>query len=191
MILPIVRYGDPILRKKGEPVGPLTEARRRLITDMIETMHHAHGIGLAAQQIGQALQLAVIDITGTEKRPSKMWVEGKEVDPLPYMPLALIDPVLELVKKKYIEGEGCLSFPDVYADISRSVRVRVRTRLFTGGELAFEAGGLLGRVIQHEFDHLQGVLFIDRMDPSDRKEWRAHLEAIRDGTYVPAKETPG
>lgn len=188
MILPIVHYGHPVLRQKGQPVGPLTPERLRLVTDMIETMHHARGVGLAAQQVGQALQLAVIDITGTEKRPSKMWIQGKEVDPLPHMPLVLIDPKLELIKKKYTEGEGCLSFPDVYGEIARSVRVRVETRTTEDKTFTFEAGGLLGRAIQHEFDHLQGVLFIDRMDPEERREWRDHLEAIRNGTYIPESE---
>ncbi len=185
MILPIVRYGDPVLRKKGLPVGPLTEERHRLINDMIETMRHAKGVGLAAQQIGCALQLAVVDISGIEKRPSKMWVHGKEVDPTPFMPLILIDPKLDLVKKKYTESEGCLSFPDVYGDIARSVRVRVETRTLEGTPFTLEAAGLLGRAIQHEFDHLQGILFIDRMDPEERQEWRDHLLAIREGSYLP------
>ncbi|MFQ3670041.1 MAG: peptide deformylase [Verrucomicrobiia bacterium] len=185
MILPIVRYGDPILRKKGAPVGPLSEDHQRLITDMIETMRHAKGIGLAAQQIGRALQLAIVDITGTEKRPSKMWINNQEVDPLPYMPLILIDPILDPIKKKYTEGEGCLSFPDVYGEIPRASRIRVQTRTLDAGTLTFDAAGLLGRAIQHEFDHLQGILFIDRMDPAERKKYRPILDALREGTYVP------
>jgi peptide deformylase len=188
MKLAIVHYGDPVLRQKGKPVGPLTPEIEQLINDMLETMRDAQGIGLAAQQIGRALQLAIIDVTGMEKRPSKMWINDQPVDPEAHMPLLLIDPVLTLVKKKYVEAEGCLSFPDVYGDISRSTRVRVETRTRDGQPFVFEAGGLLGRAIQHEYDHLQGVLFIDRMDPEKRAELREQLQAIQNKTHQPEPE---
>ena len=110
-------------------------------------MRAAHGVGLAAQQIGVALQLAVIDITGIKERPSKMWIKGEVVNPEDYMPLVLINPVLKPTKTKVTAHEGCLSFPDLTLDIARAQRVGVKTRTREGGTFEFDAGGLLGRAV--------------------------------------------
>lgn len=163
MILPIVIYGDPVLRTRGAVVGEIDDGLRSLVVDMLETMVDANGVGLAAQQVGRALQVAVVDISGVEDRPSQMWVDGEEVRPEDHMPLILINPEIEPGRDKITGLEGCLSFPDITSDITRPDRVRVRTRLLDGGEFEFEASGLLSRAIQHENDHLQGILFIDRM----------------------------
>lgn len=188
MILPIVRYGDPVLRKKGAKIDSITPEIGRLIGDMLETMQDAQGVGLAAQQIGKALQLAVIDVTGVTKRPSKMWIGGREVDPLDHMPLVLINPVISGTKKKYREGEGCLSFPRIYAELNRSVRVEVEGLNAAGKPVKFEAGGLLGRAVQHEVDHLNGILFIDHLDASERAELKPRLEIIKAGGLPPLEE---
>lgn len=189
MILPIVRYGDPVLRKKGAKIPPaITPQITTLIGDMLETMRDAQGVGLAAQQIGKALQLAIVDVTGVAKRPSKMWIGGKEVDPLEHMPMVLINPVISGTKKKYIEGEGCLSFPRIYTDITRSVRIEVQCLNGEGKPLKFEAGGLLGRAIQHEVDHLNGILFIDHLDAEERRELKPNLEIIKAGGLPPLEE---
>jgi len=188
MILPIVRYGDPVLRKKGAKITSITPEIKTLIGDMLETMRDAQGVGLAAQQIGKALQLALVDVTGITKRPSKMWIGGKEVNPDDHMPMVLINPVISGTKKKYIEGEGCLSFPRIYTDISRSVRIEVECLNAEGKPLIFEAGGLLGRAIQHEVDHLNGTLFIDHIDAAERKELKPLLEIIKAGGLPPADE---
>lgn len=185
MILPITYYGNPILRKKGEKIKTITPALRQLMDDMLETMRAYDGVGLAAQQVGKALQLAVIDVSLVEKRPSKMWIKKKEVDPKAHMPILLINPEISLIKTKEVDAEGCLSFPKIHADISRSKIVKVRTQTVDGGFFEFEAGGLLGRAVQHEFDHLQGVLFTDRMDPAERQELREEIEAIK--LHPPAK----
>ena len=92
MILDIVKYGDPVLRKKGECVGEVTPEITQLIDDMLETMREAHGIGLAAQQVGKPLQLATVDVTGVEDRPSRLSIDGEAVNPEDYMPLVLLNP---------------------------------------------------------------------------------------------------
>lgn len=183
MILPIVRFGDPVLRQKGRRIESITEEVRRLAADMIDTMRDAQGVGLAAQQVGHALQMCVIEISPelNKERPSRKWIADKEVDPLEGMPLVVINPELTFTKKKEIGVEGCLSFPGISADISRAWRVGVRCQDLEGRIVEFDAAGLLGRALQHEVDHLNGVLFIDRMDPADREEWREEIEAIRAG----------
>lgn len=181
MILPIIPYGHAVLRKKGRTITKITPEIRQLADDMIETMREAHGVGLAAQQVGHDLQLFVLEITPeiSEERPSRKWINDKEVDPHENMPLVLLNPVIELTKKKEIGPEGCLSFPGLSVEISRGYRVKVEYQDLEGAKHAFEATGLLGRAVQHEFDHLQGVLFIDRMDPRDREDMREEIEALR------------
>jgi len=182
MILPIVRYGHPALRQKGRRIDTITPDIRRLAEDMIETMRDAHGVGLAAQQIGQAIQLCVIEITPEfhKERPSRKWIADKETDPLEGMPLVVLNPILTFTKKKETGVEGCLSFPGISADISRAWRVGVTYQDLEGKTHAFDAAGLLGRALQHEVDHLNGVLFTDRMTPADREELREDIEAIRE-----------
>jgi peptide deformylase len=189
VIRKIVHYDAPVLRARGKPVGPITPAIRALVDDLFDTMRHAHGVGLASQQIGEAIQLAVIDVTGIKERPSKMWIKGKPVDPEEHMPLVLIDPVLKPTKTKITSHEGCLSFPGLLLDISRAQRVAVRTRTLDGGTFEFDAGGLLGRAVLHEVDHLHGRLFIDHLDAEQRRGIREDLEYIKRGEPIPT-ETP-
>lgn len=179
MILPIVQYGDPILRQKGTSISEITPEIQQLAQDMIETMHDAEGVGLAAQQIGKALQITVIDIPPDIDRPSRMWINDKEVDIQTYMPLVLINPQISFTKKKEIGPEGCLSFPKLTADISRGYRVKVQCQTLEKDSFAFEASGLLGRAVQHEVDHLEGVLFIDRMTKDDRDRLKSKIEALK------------
>lgn len=179
MILPIVKYGDPVLRKKGAVIDKVTPEIRRLAADMLATMRAAKGIGLAAQQVGKALRLAVIDIPEDTDRPSRLWLNGKEAAVRDFMPLVLINPRITITKKKEIDGEGCLSFPGINADISRGFRVTVEYVDLEMKACRFEAAGLLGRAVQHEMDHLDGVLFIDRMERRDREELKEKIEAAR------------
>ena len=187
MIRDIVHYDAPILRTKGREVGEITPEVESLIADLLDTMRAAHGVGLAAQQIGVALQVAVIDVTGIKERPSRMWLEGEVVDPEEYMPLVLINPVLKPTKTKVAAHEGCLSFPDLTLEIARAQRVGVITRTRDGGTFAFDAGGLLGRAVLHEVDHLQGKLFIDHLNAADRRLIREDLEYIKRGEPIPRK----
>jgi peptide deformylase len=178
MILEIVTYGDPVLRAKGKRIQKTDEAIRQLAADMLETLHEANGVGLAAQQVGEALQLTVIDVSEAENRPSKMWIDGKEVDPKEHMPLVLLNPELELGRQTEIGSEGCLSFPDISADIARAAHVKVRATGLDGELIEFEAEGLLSRAAQHEVDHLNGILFIDRMSSATKVALSSKLKKL-------------
>ena len=180
MIRPIVKFGDPVLRKKGALVpAQVDESTRQLATDMLDTMRAAHGVGLAAQQVGVALQLTVIDVTDIEDRPSTMSVAGRPVPLEEWMPLVLINPELELGPAKEPGTEGCLSFPEVTAEITRAAAVRARARLLDGREVEFEATGLLARALQHEVDHLNGILFIDRMNAAAKAALSGRLKRMQ------------
>lgn len=179
MILPIVKYGHPVLRQKGARIEAITPQIEQLIDDMIETMYDAAGVGLAAQQVGQALQLTVIDVREAKERPSTMEVDGKPADLAEWMPLVLINPEITPVGEPISGGEGCLSFPEVYADITRPGVVDVVGMDETGQRIAFRAGGLLGRAVQHETDHLHGILFIDRMPSAKKQELQPELDVIQ------------
>ena len=181
MIREIVIYGDPVLRKKGKDIVKITDEIRAFARDMIETMHEAHGVGLAAQQVGEAIQLTVIDVSDAENRPSRMWIDGEEVDPKEHMPLILINPQLELSRETEIGPEGCLSFPEVTADISRAERVTVTALDLEGKPVSFEAEGLLSRAVQHETDHLNGILFIDRMSSASKVTLASKLKKLAAG----------
>ena len=182
MILPILQYGDPILRAKGKRVEQIDDHIRELAVNMIETMHAAHGVGLAAQQIGKTLQLTVLDISQIEDRPSTMKLNGKEVDPGMTMPLVLVNPELELRGETEVGVEGCLSFPEISADIERSKSVIARAQTLEGENIEIEAGGLLSRVIQHEFDHLHGILFIDRINSAAKAALSSRLKRMQKET---------
>ena len=182
MVLEIVKYGHPALRQKGAPVKQIDAKLQKLVEDMFETMEDANGVGLAAQQVGVPIQLALVDIAGVEDRPSTMTIDGEDVDPEEYMPMVLINPVLELGPEKEEGTEGCLSFPQITAEIPRSTHVKTRATTLDGEEIEFEATGLLARAIQHEFDHLQGVLFIDRMNSATKTALAGKLKRLQKET---------
>ena len=183
MILPILQYGDPILRAKGKRIEKIDDRIRELAANMIETMHAAHGIGLAAQQIGEALQLTVLDISAIEDRPSTLKLDGKDTtDPKTVMPLVLINPEIELGGETEIGVEGCLSFPEVTGDIERAQSVIVHAQTLEGGTIHIEASGFLARAIQHEGDHLNGILFIDRMNSAAKAALSSRLKRLQKET---------
>lgn len=179
MIRPIVIYGNPVLRAVGAKVLEVNEQVRTLVRDMIDTMRDADGVGLAAQQVGVALQVAVLEVEHSEDRPSQMWVDGQLVDMASYMPMVLINPLLELEKEREVGTEGCLSFPKLHADIVRAARVRCSAEDLEGKRFAFEATGLLARAVQHEVDHLNGVLFIDRMNSASKAALSGKLKRLQ------------
>lgn len=178
MILPIVFFGDPVLRAVGSKVDTITEEVKCLAANMLDTMKDADGVGLAAQQVGAAVQLAVLDIREVEDRPTKMWINGEEVDPLGFMPMTLINPELSFGKDKDVGVEGCLSFPKMNADIPRFSKVRCKATTLDNGTLDFEAEGFLARALQHEVDHLNGVLFIDRMSSAAKASLAGKLKRL-------------
>ena len=168
MVLPIVLYGDPVLRTKGKPVTDVTDEIRQLAADMLETMNDAHGVGLAAQQIGRAIQLAVVDVSGVEEPLTYLRINGEDRKVEDIMPLVFINPKLEFGRQKVVGEEGCLSFPGLRDDIKRPADVKATLTLLSGETIVLEADGLLSRAIQHETDHLNGVLFIDRMSAATK-----------------------
>ena len=179
MILKVVKYGEPVLRKKGAKIESVTPEIKKLIADMFETMYAYKGVGLAAQQIGQAVQLTVIDVRGVTDRPSSLEIKGEPADVAEFMPLVLINPELTMVGESAAGPEGCLSFPEVFADITRPQFVDVKALNEKGKPIEFRAGGLLSRAIQHEWDHLHGILFIDRMEKKVKDELKPDLEALQ------------
>ncbi len=163
-IRPIRIYGDPVLRKKAEPVPEIDSDVLTLIDDMIETMYDAPGVGLAAPQVGVSLRLVVLDPT---------------MGDAPGAAVALINPELETHEgdREALE-EGCLSFPDIRADIVRPTTVTVRYTKVDGEIAEIQDDELLARAIQHEYDHLDGVLFVDRMSSIRRRLLSKQLKEL-------------
>jgi len=189
MILEIVKYGHPALRTPGAQIASITPEIRRLANDMIETMRHAEGVGLAAQQVAKPLQLCVLEVHDSEERPSKLWIDGKECDLAKYAPMVLCNPELHLGREKVLGTEGCLSFPELNADIRRPAHCRVKALGIDGQPIEFECEGLLARAIQHEVDHLKGILFIDRMDSATKHSLKRDIQAIQQETLQTLKIT--
>jgi peptide deformylase len=183
----VVKYGTPVLRQKGARIDAITPSVKQLAADMLETMHAYKGVGLAAQQVGFALQLAVVDARGVTDRPSTLELKGQPADVAGFMPLVLINPVLQPLGQPVTGPEGCLSFPEIYADITRPEVLDVKALNLEGKPVEFRCGGLLARVIQHEYDHLQGILFIDRMDRKTKEELRDELELLMAETKAALK----
>jgi peptide deformylase len=182
MILPVVKFGHPALRKSGAKVEKITPTIKQLIEDMFETMYDARGVGLAAQQIGQALQLTVIDVREATDRPSTLELNGEPADVDIIMPLVLINPEVKAVGEPVEGPEGCLSFPEIYADITRPETVDVVALDRDGKRIEFRCGGLLARAVQHETDHLRGILFIDRMKTERKNELQDELDELQANT---------
>ena len=149
-------YPDPILRNKTSRVDRIDGSLDRLIEDMVETMHAAPGVGLAANQVGVPLQLAVIDLSSRE--------DSEQRHPL----LVMINPEILSMEGSVLEEEGCLSIPDYSDKVNRAARVKVRAQDRTGRQFELEAEGLMAKALQHEVDHLNGLLFVDRLSPLKR-----------------------
>ncbi len=148
MIRPILTYPDPFLLAKAAPVARMDDNIRKLIDDMFETMYAASGVGLAAPQVGEGRRVIVVDVSPVEKEVS---------------PMALVNPEV-VARRGLVEAtEGCLSVPGVEGVVARPEFVTVKGLNELGEAVRFEAGGLLARALQHEIDHLDGVLFIDRL----------------------------
>ena len=152
-IHPIVKYPDPVLAKKGAPVAGFGPELAQFVEEMWASMYAAHGIGLAAPQVGVSKRITVIDVSFNEKPEEK---------------LVLINPeILERAGKQF-EEEGCLSLPEIREKVQRAARVKVRAQDVNGEFFEVEGEELLARAMQHEIDHLDGVLFIDRLSPLKR-----------------------
>jgi peptide deformylase len=169
MILKIVKYPEPVLQQPGEPVTEFDGELRRFVADMFETMYASQGIGLAAQQVGVAKRITVIDLS-----------MGKE----PEQKLVLVNPEIISREGKQYEEEGCLSFPEIREKISRAAKVRIRAQNEHGKWFEMDGEELLSRAFQHEIDHLDGVLFIFRMSALKRDlSLRKIRKMQREGTW--------
>jgi len=158
-------YGDPVLRQKALPVLEITKPERQLAEDMLATMYAVpNGVGLAAPQVGVLKRVIVVDID--RNKPERT-------------PLALFNPELEHVEGEVVGEEGCLSFPDMTAEVKRAANIIVSGQDIEGAEIRLEADGLLARVLQHEIDHLNGVLFIDHIGPLKRRALWWKLRRLR------------
>ena len=149
-VLSVRKYGDPVLRRRAQPVREVTPEIRRLAEDMIETMYDEAGIGLAAPQIGASIRLMIV---GDER--------GRN-------PRALVNPVITEQGGSITAEEGCLSIPGIFADVTRAEWVKIEGNDLDGAPVAIHAKGFHARVFQHEMDHLDGILFIDRLDAVTR-----------------------
>ena len=178
MILPIVQYGDPVLRQKCDPVEVVDEGILTLVADMIETMIDADGVGLAAPQIGRAIRLAVVDVSHDPECVSYLRVDGEDRPVEEIMPLVFINPEVEGVGGREQEEEGCLSIRDIRAQVRRPGAVRARLGQLDGSVIELEADGLLARALQHEVDHLNGILFVDRLSAAAKVGMRRKLRRL-------------
>ncbi|HUJ10648.1 MAG TPA: peptide deformylase [Verrucomicrobiae bacterium] len=181
MILEIVKYGHAALREKGARIKQVTPEIRQFAADMIETMYAADGVGLAAQQVARPLMLTVIDISSSE-HPGEMFIERHPQEIKKRMPLVLVNPQISQAEGEQVGPEGCLSIPEVNADIRRAARIHVRAQTLDGTEIAFDCTGLLARAAQHEVDHLNGILFTDRMDTATRASFAGKLKKLQKET---------
>ncbi len=169
-------YGDPVLREKAEEVTAIDEQVRALARDMIETMHAQSGIGLAAQQVGETVSICVVDLPAEMDQDE----DGAPMNPGVRMPMILLNPViLESDRKATSREEGCLSFPEIMGKIERPWTVTVRHKDLDGTSHERTYHGMLARVLQHEIDHLNGVLFIDRMSHVKRLALKGKLKRMR------------
>jgi peptide deformylase len=191
MKLSIVQYGDLVLRAKGRHIEQIDERIRELAQNMIETMHAANGVGLAAQQIGEPIQLTVLDVSQVEDRPTEMKLNGENVDPATVMPLVLVNPEVELGRETDFGTEGCLSFPEITGEIERAKSIRVRAQNLDGEKIDIETTGFLARAIQHEVDHLNGILFIDRMSSAAKTSLSSKLKRLQKETQRGLKHRQG
>lgn len=167
-VLPIYTIDQPVLRKKARPVRKTDESLVTLAADMIETMRKANGIGLAANQVGSLHRIIVVDLSGMEETRD-------------FTPMVLINPEVYQEEGKLLMEEGCLSIPDVREEVERAEQIRVRFKDLEFKDHDDFADGILARVILHETDHLDGILFFDHLNALKRKLLRGRLNKIRKG----------
>ncbi len=181
-VLPIYLYGSDVLRQKALTVDALTNEIIKLIYDMMETMHKAGGIGLAATQVGSLKRVIVIDVTHADEDEEGDHKKTAVVEePKGPTRLVLINPEIIEESGSWLMEEGCLSIPDVRADVTRAERIKVKFRNANFEEEVLEAEGLLGRVVLHEIDHLNGVLFLDHLTSAKRGLLSPKLRKIKKG----------
>jgi len=191
MSLEIVRYNDPVLRKKGEKITVFDAGLAALADAMIETMHEAAGIGLAAQQVGRPIQLCVVDLRGAEAEFD--WKLDGAKPPLElFMPMVVVNPKVTVARKTPTAclEEGCLSFPEIRGEVVRARVISVKFQDQSGLPHTLDCTGLFARCILHEVDHLNGILFIDRMEGEVRASIEEAVKALARQTKAVSASPP-
>ena len=174
MIYPVTVFGDPILRKKAEPITSDFQDLKGFIQNMFDTMYNSDGVGLAAPQVGQAIRIFVIDS------------EIDDEDELPGIKKAFINPeILEKSGDEWVMNEGCLSLPEIREDVLRPETVKIKYIDEEFNEHIETYSGFTSRVIQHEYDHLEGVMFVDYLNPLRKRILKSKLSAISKGKVIP------
>ena len=192
MLLEIVKYGNPILHKKGKVVTEFSDTISALYQDMLDTMYKEEGIGLAAQQVGLAIQFCVIDVPSHPEYPITSILDDQSLSPQLLMPMCLINPKIQfLPSDEYYYEEGCLSFPEIKGDVARPELISVQYQDLDGNPHKLECDGLLGRCIQHEVDHLNGILFTDRMEKDVFSEIKKDIQTLKKNTQSILKKQKG
>ena len=182
MRLRVIKYGEPILRKVGSKITEFDTELKQLAEDMFETMYAEQGIGLAAQQIGKAIQLCVFDVRPPEdvEISFQYHFDGKQPPLDLIMPMAIVNPKISIIDDtENIYEEGCLSFPEVNGKVTRAIGVCCDFQDIEGQPHTIECDGLLSRCILHEVDHLNGNLFIDRMDKRDLRKNETRIKKLK------------
>lgn len=167
-VLPVYTYNQSVLRKKAKPVRAVDDALIKLIEDMFDTMHKSNGIGLAANQVGSLQRVIVVDVSEMEE------TKGLK-------PMVMLNPEMVSETGTWTMEEGCLSIPDIRDEVERADAITVRYKDLEFTDRQLETKGLLGRVILHEIDHLNGILFIDHLSAEKQKLLRGRLNKIRNG----------
>ena len=178
MVREIVQYGHPVLRQRCRPIADVDDSIVKLAADMLETMVEASGVGLAAPQVGEDLRLAVIDVSHDPECISFLRVNGADADLETIMPLVFINPELEYGEDKEMGIEGCLSIQGIRAEVRRPAAVKATLTQLDGSVLVVETDGLLARALQHEIDHLNGILFTDRLSAVAKVSMKNRLRRV-------------
>ncbi|WP_033367509.1 peptide deformylase [Rubritalea marina] len=178
MILNIMQLGEAVLRKKCEPVQSVDEKVEKFAADMIETMKDAEGVGLAAPQVGVDIRMAVVDTSHDPECVSFFKVNGEDAKMEDHMPLVFINPELEFSGPHETDIEGCLSIQEIRAKVKRKVNVKATLPQLDGSVLVVETDGLCSRAIQHEVDHLNGILFTDRVSSTAKARLKRKLKDL-------------
>jgi len=175
MIYPVTVYGDPLLRKKANNIENNDETKE-IIQNMWETMYHSDGVGLAAPQVGKSIRIFIVDATsGADEEPELKDFKKVFINP----------EIIEISGEEWLMNEGCLSLPEIREDVSRPDRVRIKYLDENFDEREEEFTGYAGRIIQHEYDHLEGTLFIDYLSPLRKRLLKGKLTAIAKGKVQP------
>lgn len=184
MTLEIVHYGKSILHETGDHVTSFDEALKQLFDEMVKTMHREEGIGLAAQQIGRKLQFCVVDLRGYET-DFDYTIDGATPPLDLLMPIGMCNPKVETIESEVTTyEEGCLSFPEIKGDVDRPDWIRCAYQDIEGNPHTITCNGILGRCIQHEVDHLNGILFIDRMKKKVLKKIQVAVNQLKAKTIL-------